>query len=452
MNDEEINFRLQPKQIEYAASRADIVFFGGAAGGGKTYASLLESLRHKDVSGFNAICFRRHLTEIKSAGGIWDESQKIYPYFGGQPNISDLSWKWQHSGAKVQFKGLEHESSKYNFQGAQICLLMFEEVTHFTAGQFWYLISRNRSTCGVKPYVRATCNPDADSWVRELIDWWIGRDGYAIPERSGVIRYFTRINDKIIWGDSRDELKELIPDLEDHDIKSFTFIESKIQDNQELLKVNPEYLGNLKAMNAVDRGRLLDGNWDIRPAAGLYFRREWFHEIEKAPAGLQEVRSWDLAATTEAENPDADLTACVKMGKCRDGKYYVLHADQFMESPHMVRQKIQAYAKRDGNKCAVTLPKDPGQAGKAQARDMISMLSGFIAKLIPRTGSKETYASPLSAQVEAGNVYIVKGQWNEAFYKNLENFPEGAHDDLVDAASDAFNTLSRSQREMKIGR
>ena len=103
----------------------------------------------------------------------------------------------------------------FNWQGAEIALLGFDELTHFTAYQFFYLLSRNRSTSGVKPYVRATCNADADSWVAKFIEWWIDDEGYAIPSRSGVIRYFVRIEDTIEWGDTREELYERFPHLRD---------------------------------------------------------------------------------------------------------------------------------------------------------------------------------------------------------------------------------------------
>ena len=83
-------------------------------------------------------------------------------------------------------------------------MIGFDELTHFSRSQFLYMLSRNRSTCGVRPYMRATTNPDADSWVADFIAWWIDQDtGLAIPERSGVVRYFTTISDEVIWGDSR---------------------------------------------------------------------------------------------------------------------------------------------------------------------------------------------------------------------------------------------------------
>ena len=163
------------------------------------------------------------------------------------------------------------------------------------------------------------------------------------------------------------------------------------------------------------------------------------------------MRSWDFAATTIEENKDADLTAGVKMGKSRStGSYYVADCKAFMASPMKVRQEVLRTAESDGRACRITIPKDPGQAGKAQAFDMISMLAGYSAQWIARTGSKITYASPYSAQVEAGNVFVVRGAWNADYYKVLENFPEAVHEDEVDASADAFNKLSRSRREMLI--
>src|SRR4029077_9839556 len=81
-----------------------------------------------------------------------------------------------------QFSHLQLATSVYDWQGAQITLICFDELAHFTAHQFFYLLSRNRSTCGIKPYIRATCNPDADSWVAEFLAWWIDPEtGFPIP-------------------------------------------------------------------------------------------------------------------------------------------------------------------------------------------------------------------------------------------------------------------------------
>ena len=197
-------------QTMFMASSADIVIYGGAAGGGKTYALLLEALRHKDVKGFGAVIFRKNFTQITAEGGLWDASTKIFSQVpdAHQRKTPKLHWKFD-AGAKLTFAHLDREEDLLAWQGTEIAYLAFDELTHFTKHQFLYMLSRNRSTCGVKPYVRATCNPDSDSWVADFISWWIDQDtGYPIRERSGVVRYMCVLNDVIYWGDSPEDLAE----------------------------------------------------------------------------------------------------------------------------------------------------------------------------------------------------------------------------------------------------
>ena len=98
------------------------------------------------------------------------------------------------------------------FDGDPPATRRFDELTHFSAHQFFYMVSRNRSTCGVRPYIRATCNPDADSWVAEFLAWWIDQEtGLPIPERAGVLRYYIRVSGKIVWADRPEELMQYIP-------------------------------------------------------------------------------------------------------------------------------------------------------------------------------------------------------------------------------------------------
>lgn len=269
------------KQEMFLSSPADIAIYGGAAGGGKTYALLLENVRHIDNPNFGSVIFRRDSTQITNEGGLWDTAQEIYLQLGGVAKQSPKYIIEFPSGAKITFAHLQYEKHAKSYQGSQIPLICFDELTHFSESQFFYLLSRNRSTCGVKPYVRATCNPDSDSWVRKFLDWWIDDDGYPIEQRCGELRYFFRRDGSIIWGDTREELMEKYH-LQKTDIKSVTFISSSVYDNKILLDINPEYLGNLKALSTVEQGQLLYGNWNIKPSAGLYFARDDFR-IVKTP-------------------------------------------------------------------------------------------------------------------------------------------------------------------------
>src|ERR1700719_797405 len=194
-------------QTEFLRSPADICIYGGAAGCGKTVGLILEPLRHVGrVANFTAVFFRRTTPQITNPGGLWDESQNFYSRLGGTPHLRAQEWRWPCVG-KIKFSHLQLATSVYDWQGAQITLICFDELTHFTAHQFFYLLSRNRSTCGVRPYIRATCNPDADSWVAEFLAWWIDQEtGLPIPERAGVLRHFIRVSEKTIWADRPEEL------------------------------------------------------------------------------------------------------------------------------------------------------------------------------------------------------------------------------------------------------
>lgn len=433
-------------QMDFLSSPADITIYGGSAGGGKTWGLLMEPLRHVGNGRFGAVFFRRTTTQITNEGGLWDESAELYPLLSGVPRGHALEWRFP-SGAKIKFTHLEYEKTVRNFQGAQIPLICFDELTHFSEKQFFYMVSRNRSMSGVKPYIRATCNPDADSWVARFIAWWIDPDtGYAIPERAGVIRYFVRIGDAIHWANQPQDLaKFTMVDEHGNTVpippKSVTFIPAKLTDNKALMQANPEYMANLLALPLVERERLLGGNWKIRPAAGLYFRREWVSPIDIIPAGTRWVRGWDLASTPKTDGNDPDWTCGTKVGRTPDGKFIVGHHSADRQGPAGVKRMIRNTAEHDGRETTIDLPQDPGQAGKSQVADFVNMLAGYDVRSSPETGDKITRFSPFSAQAEAGNVYYLRGAWNERWLSELEGFPEAKHDDDADSTSRAFNSL-----------
>lgn len=437
-------------QTMFMASSADIVIYGGAAGGGKTYALLLEALRHKDIKGFGAVIFRKNFTQITAEGGLWDASTKIFSQVpdAHQRKTPKLHWKFD-AGAKLTFAHLDREEDLLAWQGTEIAYLAFDELTHFTKHQFLYMLSRNRSTCGVKPYVRATCNPDSDSWVADFISWWIDQDtGYPIRERSGVVRYMCVLNDVIYWGDSPEDLAEKY-DIPPTDCKSVTFIASRLEDNKILMTSDPSYLSNLKAMTEVDMERLLYGNWKIKAQAGRYFKRTQVTIITEAPNDIiMWCRAWDLAATDEDENGDADLTAGVLMGLRKGGTVVVLNVINQRIKAGDVEKLVYNTAlidrQRYGYQYIVRVPQDPGQAGKVLAGQYVKLLSGFNVKTLPVSGSKELRATPFAAQWQNGNVEVLLGDWNEEYFSQLESFPESKHDDMVDASSDAFSELTNN--------
>lgn len=409
---------------------------------------MLEILRNVNNPDFNAEIFRRNTGQIFNKGGLWDNAMTMYRPLGVKAVKTPHPTIKFPSGAEIVFSHLQYDKDVHSKQGAQIVLLAFDELTHFTSEQFFYMLSRNRSTCGVKPYCRATCNPDADSWLAKFIQWYWDEDtGYPIPERSGVIRYFVRIGDNIIWGDSKAEIIREHPEVKYEWIKSFTFIASKLSDNKILMEKDPGYLGNLMAQGEVERERLLNGNWKIRPAAGKFFKREYFNIVDVIPSNVEAwVRSWDLAATVASEtNPSPDATAGVLMGRLSDGQYIIADVKHARLGANDVRRTVNSTATLDRMRhkiVRITIPQDPGQAGKEQANSYVRMLAGYTVETIKPSGSKENRANPFASQVQAGNVLLLRGNWNDEYISELESFPDGSHDDMVDASSDAFNTLS----------
>ncbi len=271
MSDERI-YQPQPgPQWEFLATPADIAIYGGAAGGGKSYALLLDAVRWHRVPGYSAVLFRREFADQTKAGGLWSESIDLYAEMGGKPNASDLQWRWslpEGGRSVIQFKGLAQESDKLKWQGAQLAFLGFDELTHFTESQFWYLQSRLRSRCGVRPYLRATTNPEPDSWVRRLIDWWIDEHGYPRRDRAGALRWFVRKGDDLVWADTAEELID--PEHPKRLPRSLTFIPASLADNPALTSANPDYETTLYSLSAVEQAKLLRGNWNAR-TDGLAF-------------------------------------------------------------------------------------------------------------------------------------------------------------------------------------
>ena len=278
-----------------------------------------------------------------------------------------------------------------------------------------------------------------------------GRKMKMLPKEEKTYKYEELLKDFRPYLSIK-RYEELLQELEGktpeekEEPKTVTFIASSIYDNQELLRVNPSYLANLKALSIVERERLLHGNWKIKPAAGMYFKKSQLGNVlEVIPNDVvMWVRCWDLAATPETENGEAAYTAGVLMGKRKNGRYIVADVINKRMEASEVRQTIRLTAQEDRIKfkrVRVRLPQDPGQAGKEQAQSYVKLLSGFDVTAVSESGSKESRAEPMAAQWQAGNFDIVHADWNESYLEQLEQFPEFKFKDMVDASANAFAEL-----------
>ena len=309
--------RAQPGfQENFLGSGADIVIGGGAAGAGKSYALLMESLRHTGNGGFRAAIFRRTTPQIKNAGGLWDTSKELFRKLSdarGQKAVStEQPPKWTFpSGATLLFSHLEHESDKYSWDGAQVAMLGFDELVHFTESQFWYMVGRNRSSSGVRPYIRATTNPQSSGWVKRLISWWLYPDdfereelrGMPISGRVGISRFLARYNEQLYWGDTAEDAIDALPEDARGEysvqlVKSVTFVPGVLAENVELTGKDPGYKGNLLSQDKRHGTRLLRGCWYDADGENDLFRY---------------VDLWDLFGNDHLPGGQKYLTADVAM-------------------------------------------------------------------------------------------------------------------------------------------
>lgn len=249
----------------------DIVIYGGAAGSGKSQGLLLYPLwqRHVDNPGFRGIYFRRTMPMITGTGAVWDKATQLYPLVGATLRTGDHRAVFP-SGAEIGFAHLDEVLTVQNYQSQEFAYIAFDELLHYDESQFWYMISRSRSTCGIHPYIRAACNP-GPGWVKVLLAPWVDPDYSGLGGRaaSGEPRWFARIGGVVTWVPSTFRYPPTAHNPEGDRPKSITFVAASVYDNPTLLAADPGYVTNLLSLDETDKRRLLDGDWTVTD--GTYF-------------------------------------------------------------------------------------------------------------------------------------------------------------------------------------
>jgi hypothetical protein len=289
-----------PQTLFLSLRWVDIIVYGGSAGSGKSWALLLDPVGDLSHSEFHGTLFRRESVQITNEGGLWDESQKVYRFIGGKARTSPAhNWTFP-SGASLTMTHLNSEDDIYGHQGSQNSWQGWDELTHFTERQFWYLQSRGRSAAGLGSRTRATCNPDAGSWVKRFLGPWVDDSHRDKARRNGEVRWLVRIDPseseqaQYHYFRTKDdaveyaaEVHHLTADVARYAVKSVAFIEADINDNKMLMQANPEYLANLLSLPEVEKQRLLYKNWNILTDT---FFGDW---MPKTPEG----RPWHVLPT-----------------------------------------------------------------------------------------------------------------------------------------------------------
>jgi len=201
--------------------------------------------------------------------------------------------------------------------------------------------------------------------------------------------------------------------------------------------------------NVVDRDKKVMGQYATagqfqqRPAprSGGFFAWEKLSVVDAAPKLTKIVRYWDKAGT----DGGGAYTAGVKMGLGTDGYWYVLDATRGQWAAAKREPVIQSTATLDGKAVHIWIEQEPGSGGKESAESTVKALAGFVCRAERATGDKAVRAEPYAVQVEAGNIRLVRGPWNQDFIDEHKTFPAGKYKDQIDAASGAFNKLAATR-------
>ena len=424
-------------QETFLQSPAFEALYGGAAGGGKSDALLAEAIRQIGNPVYRAVILRRTYPELEAQGSIIDRSQTLYRIYSTDYLRQQHVWRFE-SGASVGFGHMQREDDRFQYQGAQFAFVGFDELTHFTRTQYLYLFSRCRAPAeaDLRCYVRAATNPGGvgHEWVKKRWAVWLDKE-HPNPAKPGELRWYAML-----------EGQDTEVSRDHPEARSRTFIGARVSDNPYL--AGTDYERNLQALPLVERARLLDGDWDIMPGAGLVFQREWFPIVDAAPAEARRVRFWDLAATEKkAAKDDPDYTAGARMSVA-DGVYYIEHMIRMRGKWGDVKPMLRQTAIADGLVTQIGVEREPGASGKALGEEIVRHLAGYSVVVEPPQGDKLARAYPWSAQAMVGNVKLVKGPWNEPFLDECQWFPEGGHDDQVDSVSGAFQMLVTSHLQL----
>lgn len=384
------------------------VFFGGAAGGGKSVALLYSALQYVDLPGYSAILFRASYSDLSLPGAIMDVSQEWLRGTDAKWNDHTKTWTFP-SGSQLVFGYLDKPNDHLRYKGAEFQYIGVDEASDLRWTQIQYMFSRLRRSS------------------RNL----------HIP-----LRFRSASNP---GGRSHEQLKRHYVDPKTRS-PGAVFIPAGMKDNPHLDKESYELA--LAHLDPITRRQLRDGNWDVK-SLGNMFQSEWFTIAEAAPADARRIRWWDIgggAASVARKSENEDWTVGARLAY-KDGLLWIEDIKRFQSTPRGVENMIRRTAEQDGRGISVYMEQEPGSSG-AHLVDHYrrEVLQGFAFYAERSSGDKEEYAKPLSAAAEAGNVRLLNGKWIDDLLDEMDVFPYGDHDDQVDAVSKGFAVLSRRRK------
>lgn len=433
------------------------VFFGGAGGGGKSDALLMAALQYVDVPGYAALILRKTWPDLVLPGAIMDRAREWLSSTPAVPREGGRVWVFP-SGARLQFGYLQHDNDKYRYRSAEFQFIAFDELTMWPMEQTYdYLFSRLRKpavsclNCGTtltryrdpqgdtkyshkKLTARRKCKsifPDP----KVLFQYPPASDGTSVFDVPLRMRSASNPG-----GLGHEWVKTRFVDLRTKR-DDVLFIPSKLRDNPSLDE--QEYGESLDHLNEVDKARMKDGDWDAVEAGELFDRSDFIY-IDKAPENItRTVRFWDTAAS----DGKGDWTVGALCGVTEENYFVIMDIVRFRKHPHDAEKTMFSTARMDGLDTYIREEQEPGASGVKVIEHMRrNVFPGFNYDGVRSSGSKEARAKAFSSYAKGKQVKVVIDKWNRELMNELEQFPNGAHDDQADAVSGAFNELMLGNR------
>ena len=449
-----------PKQQVFLGLKGSEAMFGGAAGGGKSDSLLMSALQYVDVPGYSALILRRTWPDLNAPGAILDRANTWFQGTSAHKRDGGRVWEFPTvdkdgnpaNPARISFGYMLHDKDRFKFQSAEYQFVGFDELTHFGENQYTYMFSRIRRpqlaclTCGtaVRKYESGWKHTNKSSSAAQ-------KCGQLFPDQAVLNQYPAAPDGLSIFDVPLRMRSATNPGGVGHDWVRSRFIDPKTREDKAIfvpsfLSDNPSldqesYMNNLAHLTAVDRQRLLDGDWDV-VETGTTFQRHWFKVLQEVPVTHKVVRFWDSAATQDG----GDYTVGAKVRLSEDGRWVIEDIMRGQWSSAQKERIIASTAAADGPYVPIRMEQEPGSSGV----DVIDnykrkVLVGYNFDGIRATGSKEVRADTWSAAAESGNVYMVAAHWNKTFLDEATQFPVGSHDDQVDAVSGAVNFLAHTK-------
>lgn len=480
-----------PQQAFLLLSFLAEVFYGGAAGGGKSDAGLMGALQYADVPGYSALIIRRTFQDLALPGAIMDRAEEWLAGTGAVKKDGGKLWEFPTADpnrpATLQFGYAQTHTDVKRYQGAEFQYVFVDELTHFEERTYRYLFSRLRGpaapcancshmtsqpagdrrqhdedhdhcacghehlpweqcACGCTEYRPTGCDCVVPEPDREAVDdlgkpmFVAASDGTTladVPLRmragsnpGGVGHEWVRA--RFIAAETREP--------------SAVFVPAKLADNPSLDR--KAYRQQLGMLTEVERKRLEEGDWEVGDE-GDTFERSWFEIVDEYPADCRLLRYWDMAATVPSpkRRDDPDWTVGTLMGLSPAGVWYVIDVRRFRKKPLESERELAQTAALDGRRVPVRMEQEPGSSGVTviDTHRRTTFLGFDFAGNRP-TLSKEERAAPFARAAQAGNVKLLSAPWNREWLDEVAGFPNLPHDDMVDSASGAMEQLAGVRR------